>query len=344
MWQQSYAATIANMMAKGYTMDTGEFLAMSDSTYKNVLKECPKVLRNVKPTVHRLQALMDFCKWSLPKTGANIGVWLEIAHRLVDIEPSYIGSHTVDGAGNAKLSVEELKWRTSESTPRNVTADPCNVHSISTSSQQASGTSKHSINVNKDCGTALKLLHGWIVRMNNVTSVQNILNDVRKESLRSKYPRVYKGIPTRWRSWYLECSTANANQNDLEKTFYRAAQPGVIERIREGEMEELPANVPTIADWQLYQQYEGAFGPMDSLTLFMQNAEVIVHEELFHIRATLELLAAPWFVMYDNISKHEGPSQARDLTVSVLCFNVCFTVSNTKQYFSHTFNDFRNAL
>ena len=118
-------------------MSTGMFLAMSDSTFRKVLKESPGVLRSVRPNIHRLQALMDFCKWTLPKTGTYSGIWLDVAHKLVAIEPPYVGSHTVDEAGNAKSSVEELKWRTSESTPRNVTADPCNVHNVSTSSQMA---------------------------------------------------------------------------------------------------------------------------------------------------------------------------------------------------------------
>ena len=83
---------------------------------------------------------------------------------------------------------------------------------------------------------------------------------------------------------------------------------------------ELPTNVPTDSDWELYQQYEGAFRPLDSLVLFMQNAEVVVHEELFHIRATMELLASPWFLMYANISKFDGPMLAKDLTVSMICF------------------------
>ena len=321
------------MMAKGYTMSTGMFLAMSDSTFRKVLKESPGVLRSVKPTIHRLQALMDFCKWTLPKTGANIGIWLDVAHKLVAIEPSYVGSHTVDGAGNAKSSVEELKWRTSESTPRNVTADPCNVHSVSTASQMASGTSTHVNNLNKDCGTTLKLLHGWVVRLSNTTAVAKILKDARDEMSRLKYPRVWKGMATRWRTWFLECSAANVNQYDLETTFYRTSQPGVIEKIREGEVVELPTNVPTNDDWELYQQYEGAFRPLDSLVVFMQNAEVVVHEELFHIWATMELLASPWFLMFENISKFDGPMQAKDLTVSTLCF----IMSKKSQQISHCF-------
>eukprot|EP00957_Ditylum_brightwellii_P082315 6259312-Ditylum_brightwellii.AAC.1 len=117
------------MIANGYTLNTCMFLAMLDSTFKNVLKDFPDVLRSTKPTVQCLQALMDFCKWSIQKTGANIGILLNIFHKLVAIETSYIGSHTVDRAGNAKSSVDKLKWRTSESTPRNINANPCNVHS-----------------------------------------------------------------------------------------------------------------------------------------------------------------------------------------------------------------------
>lgn len=33
-------------------------------------------------------------------------------HRLAGIKPSFIGSQTVDGAGNAALSVKYLQWRT----------------------------------------------------------------------------------------------------------------------------------------------------------------------------------------------------------------------------------------
>ena len=96
---------------------------------------------------------------------------------------------------------------------------------------------------------------------------------------------------------------------------------------------ELPTNVPTNDDWELYQQYEGAFCPLDSLVVFMQNAEVVVHEELFHIRATMELLASPWFLMFENISKFDGPMQAKDLTVSTRCF----IMSTKSQRISHYF-------
>ena len=60
-------------------------------------------------------------------------------------------------------------------------------------------------------------------------------------------------MTTRWRTWFLECSAANANQYDLETTFYRTSQPGVIEKIPEGEVVELSTNVPPNDDWEFYQ-------------------------------------------------------------------------------------------
>ncbi len=74
---------------------------------------------------------------------------------------------------------------------------------------------------------------------------------------------------------------------------------------------ELPTNVPTNDDWELYQQYEGVFHPLDSLVLFIQNEEVVLHEELFHIWTTMELLASPWFLMFENISKFDGPENLK---------------------------------
>eukprot|EP00957_Ditylum_brightwellii_P044300 3361628-Ditylum_brightwellii.AAC.1 len=43
------------------------------------------------------------------------------------------------------------------------------------------------------------------------------------------------------------------------------AQPVFMKKICKGEVVELPTNVPTNDDCKLYQQYKGAFHPLDSL-------------------------------------------------------------------------------
>eukprot|EP00957_Ditylum_brightwellii_P088555 6744729-Ditylum_brightwellii.AAC.1 len=127
------------------------------------------------------------------------------------------------------------------------------------------GTSKHTTNINKDCGMVLKLLHGWVVKLSNTTAVAKLLKDAYKEMSHVKYPQVRKGMTTHWRSWFLGCHAANANQFDLEMMFHRVAQPVFMKKIHKGEVVELPTNVPTNDDWELYQQYKGAFHPLDSL-------------------------------------------------------------------------------
>ena len=47
-----------------------------------------------------------------------------------------------------------------------------------------------------------------------------------------------------------------------------------------------------------------------------QSLGVIAHEELFWGCSTIELLNAPWFVMFDNPSKEVGTMGTKDLTVS----------------------------
>ena len=70
----------------------------------NKKQHCPVVagaggqLKSEKPTLHRCQALLDFCSWTQPKTGDLIGSWLEECHRAVGCRPNYITSHIVDGA------------------------------------------------------------------------------------------------------------------------------------------------------------------------------------------------------------------------------------------------------
>eukprot|EP00957_Ditylum_brightwellii_P072705 5525516-Ditylum_brightwellii.AAC.1 len=80
-----------------------------------------------------------------------------------------------------------------------------------------------------------------------------------------KYPQARKGMSIQQRSWFLECHAANANQFDLETMFHCAIQSVFMKKIHEGEVVELPTNVPKHDDWELYQQYKGAFHILDSL-------------------------------------------------------------------------------
>ena len=54
--------------------------------------------------------------------------------------------------------------------------------------------------------------------------------------------------------------------------------------------------------------------PLRNYNLFTQSSSVIVHMELFEAQRAMEELSAPWFVMYDNISKETGSKAAKDLT------------------------------
>eukprot|EP00957_Ditylum_brightwellii_P199862 15236280-Ditylum_brightwellii.AAC.2 len=60
----------------------------------------------------------------------------------------------------------------------------------------APGTSKHTTKLNKDCGMALKLLHGWVIRLINTTAVAKLLKDAWEEMSHVKYLQVWRGMPT----------------------------------------------------------------------------------------------------------------------------------------------------
>ena len=69
----------------------------------------------IQETVDRSQSLIDFKHWDIPKTGKNIGHWLEKIHKAVGCKPEYIGSHTVDRASNDGAYVDSLEQETSDS-------------------------------------------------------------------------------------------------------------------------------------------------------------------------------------------------------------------------------------
>jgi len=47
----------------------------------------------------------------MPKTGENIGLWLEDSHGRYGCKPEPIGAHSVDGAANAKASVNRIQGK-----------------------------------------------------------------------------------------------------------------------------------------------------------------------------------------------------------------------------------------
>eukprot|EP00571_Detonula_confervacea_P016327 CAMPEP_0172299168 /NCGR_PEP_ID=MMETSP1058-20130122/1533_1 /TAXON_ID=83371 /ORGANISM="Detonula confervacea, Strain CCMP 353" /LENGTH=123 /DNA_ID=CAMNT_0013008517 /DNA_START=225 /DNA_END=593 /DNA_ORIENTATION=+ len=55
-------------------------------------------------------------------------------------------------------------------------------------------------------------------------------------------------------------------------------------------------------DWDLYQQYESGLQALRDYSIFTQHSRVIVHEELFESQRAMELLRAPFFEMYENVS------------------------------------------
>ena len=132
---------------------------MSDTTFSLMTEgKVSEMLRSKVPTLDRCQALCDFVLFDLNHTGDEIGRWLEDAHGSVGCKPSYIGSHVVDGAGNAGKSVEVLKWQTSDSRKAQIVTHKCDAHQTNMAGKCASETSSHAVNLNPDCGTALTLL------------------------------------------------------------------------------------------------------------------------------------------------------------------------------------------
>ena len=244
------------------------------------------------------------------------------------IKPSYIGSHTVDGAGNAGLSVKHLQWRTAGERSQFIVAHPCSVHRISTSADQGSGTSKHKVNLNEELAASLNLLHWWCVKFGNYTAPITALENVHKEIGREKYKTIKSAVVTRWLSRHRETELANQTQKDLAIAINRLLSGSTLEKIHDVDDvdDDPPKKLPTDDDWLTFQQYEGAFRVLGMLLKFLQGSGVIVHEELMFTRCALEHLSAPFFTMYQNVSQGEGEDLARDLTVSVFRFsflNLC---------------------
>ena len=228
--KQSFGACILNFMAKRYTLLNGMSLFMSDTTLASFSsKDHPRgwtsVLRSPAPTLSRCQAIGDMVIFDTEHSGAEVGAWLDDAHRGVGCKPSYVGSHTVDGDSTAGKSVEILKWRTKDDRATQITSSKCDAHQANTSGKRAAGTSAHKVNLNKSLGTRLTLLHTNLVRTSSSGKRMGIVQNVQKEHHRTKTVIIDDACKTRWGSEHEEARRASINQKDLEVSFNRMINP-----------------------------------------------------------------------------------------------------------------------
>ncbi len=78
--------------------------------------------------------------------------------------------------------MQSLQWNTSDERSQKIVADGCDAHKINTTASMASGTSKHTNNLNPNLGKSLMLLHDWLVKFVNFKAYQDELNGVRKST------------------------------------------------------------------------------------------------------------------------------------------------------------------
>ena len=104
----------------------------------------------------------------------------------IGCKPDYIGSHTVDGAGNAGASVRFLELNTNDERSQKIIADRCDAHKCNTTANLSSGTSDHVVNLNPDLGSDLTLLHSWLSKIENSGERKKVLTTVQTEHGRKK--------------------------------------------------------------------------------------------------------------------------------------------------------------
>ena len=316
--KKPFGASIATFMCQRYKFKNGMELFMSDATYFYKRLDKAKLV-NGTPTLARCPALLDFCQFWKPKTGENIGEWLEEIHAAVDIEPGHIGSHNVDGASNAEKSVECFILQTSERHSQPIVAESCNSHKVNTNTaREASGTSDHVVNMNPGLSDALSLHHSWLVKICGSGDRRTIVDNVEKEHGREVSPAMDFALATRWNSDYDESKTVNIYQYDLETAIARmVCSTGIVKDLYEKHSYDLSQVVPQTNHYELTWQYEGAMSPLRELIVFYENSKSIAHMEFFEARRAIELLSAPFFVCRENVSRKTG-SAGKDLTAREL--------------------------
>lgn len=316
--KQSFGACIANFMANKYRFKNGLDLFMSDTTFQGLSEEVLRELKVKTPKLDRCQALCDFVLYDLDHTGNSIGHWLEDAHRNIGCYPSYIGSHVVDGAGNAGKSVEVLKWRTTDDRQQEIVTKKCDAHQANTSGKRASGTSSHVVNYNPACGMSLTKLHDNLTRVCRSGARMKVVENVQKENKRTNTTKLDRAVKTRWGSDHEECKRANLNQRDFKESLSRmVCNTGIDKDIYRANSNNLNNVLPSDREWRLYQQYESGCAALRQYSLFTQSAQVVVHMELFEAKVALERLSAKFFPMFENLSSVEG-QRGHDLNKRLL--------------------------
>ena len=323
----AFAACVANVMLNMYRKTNGTLVAISDATLKTMNRE---ELVTTTPTIDKCPLLLDFCCFDVPKTGRNIGMWLDNTHERHGIKPDHLGSHIVDGAANAGKSVRCLELTTSNERSQKMTKGTCDSHSCNTSSGIASGTSDHKVSSNPELGSSLDLIHAWLTRIRNNGEQRKVLNNVRVENGREVFESVKNSQATRWNSRYYEARCANLNQTDLATVISRlTAKGGVDDKLKSknDEDDNVPSKIPEEYDWLTWWQYEGAMMPMYRFSMHTQSSSVTFHCSLFEAKRQLEQLQAPWFEMYENVSALTGENRATNLKVRLPGY-VPFYVNN----------------
>jgi len=246
-------------------------------------------------------------------------MWLEACHRSISAKPDYIGSHVVDGAGNAGASVATLELVTADECLQKIVSDKCDAHKCNTTANIASGTSDHVVNLNPNLGANLKHLHEWLGKIERSGERQKVIETVRKEHGRRKTPRIESAVTTRWNSRHKETVCANCNQIDIDIAIRCIVCVGGVDEklyVDCQKMDDFSDAYISADQWTVYHQYEAGLQPLKDFSQFCQSSQVIVHWELFESRWALEQLSAQFFAMYENISvKGSGTDRmASDLT------------------------------
>lgn len=230
MRKMSFGAAIANIMTNHYRFCNGLTLAVSQTTFEAMMRDkCIQLISIMTPIILRLQMLLDFLCFVYEKTGYNIGIWLEENHRAIGIKPDYIGSHTVDGAGNAGASVATLELHTSEERSQKIVADKCDAHKCNITANIASGTSDHVTNLNPELGEDLKYLHEWLGKIERSGERKKVLSTVQAQHGRKKTTRIETAVTTRWNSRHSETVCANTNQYDIDIAIHRMVCVGGVD-------------------------------------------------------------------------------------------------------------------
>ena len=142
-------------------------------------------------------------------TGENIGKWLIYSHRRVECEPSFIGSHVVDGAGNVGKLIEVLWFRTIEDRSGIILSAKFDSDHINMTRNKATGTSLYKINIRSELEKYLTLLHTYLVRLGGFGMRMKLCEFLRRERHQMSSPIFTTDVITIWESDHIEASRAS---------------------------------------------------------------------------------------------------------------------------------------